>query len=73
MAVLTVTYGCKNLSLNWIDRRRTGMKFFRPIAGFSILDIKRNTEVRDGFRNIYSDKKNARNEKKLQEHLMRMQ
>ena len=43
-------YGSENWSLNRSDKRRTEaaeMRFLRPMAGYTLLDKKRSSDIRE--------------------------
>ena len=49
MAVPVLMYGNENWSLNQSDKRKieaAEMRFLRPMAGYSLLDKKRSSDIR---------------------------
>ena len=50
MAVPVLMYGSENWSLNRSDKRAieaADMRFLRPMAGYTLLDKKRSSDIRE--------------------------
>jgi hypothetical protein len=50
MAIAVLTYGSENWSLNRSDKRKIEageMRFLRPMAGYTLWDKNRSTDIRD--------------------------
>jgi hypothetical protein len=55
MEAPVVNYSCENWTINWSDKRKfesDEIKFLRSVAGFTLIDLKRNREIRNHL-NIY--------------------
>ena len=51
-AVPVLMYGSENWSLNRSDKRKievAEMRFLRPMAGYTLLDNKRSSDIREQF------------------------
>lgn len=75
MAVPMLTYGCENWTVNRSDRRKieaAEMRFLRPLAGYTLLDHKRNEDIRGELQISSILEKIDSTRKNWFEHLTRM-
>ena len=50
MAIPVLMYGSENWSLNRLDKRKSEaaeMRFLRPTVGYTLLDKKRSSDIRE--------------------------
>ena len=76
VATPILKYGCENWILNRKDNRKieaTERRFLRPLAGFTLLDHKRNTEIRDNLKIYNMTHLIEQQKRKWYEHVTRME
>ncbi|KAJ4445668.1 hypothetical protein ANN_12352 [Periplaneta americana] len=75
MSVPTLTYGSENWTLNKSDRRKieaAEMRFFRSVAGFTLLDHKRSEDIRAELKIFNLNDKLLECKEDWKEHIERM-
>jgi hypothetical protein len=73
--VLILTYASENWTKNLSDERKTEsaeMRFLRPAAGYTLLDQKRNTEVRQELNIFKLTDRIERQKENWYEYILRM-
>jgi hypothetical protein len=75
MAVAMLTYAGENLTINRSDKKKiesAEMKFLRSVAGYTLLDHKRSTDIRSELK-IFNLTERVENQKEnCHEHILRM-
>ena len=75
MAVPVLMYGSENWSLNPSDTRKieaAEMRFLRPMAGYTLLDIKRSSDIRDQLGIFNINDRLSQYKINWREHIQRM-
>ena len=76
MAVPVLMYGSENRSLNRSDKRKieaAEMRFLRPMAGYTLLDKKEVSDVREQLRIFNINDKLTQYKIDWREHIQRME
>jgi hypothetical protein len=75
VAVPMLTYASENRKINRQDKRRTEhseMGFLRPVAGYTLLDQKRGTDICPELKTFNLTERMGRKKENLHEHILRM-
>jgi hypothetical protein len=68
MAVPMLTYGSANWTINRSEKNKiesAEMKFLRSVAGYTVLDQKRSTDIRSELKNTQFNRENRKAKRKL--------
>jgi hypothetical protein len=74
MAVPMLTYASENWTINWSDKKKiesAEMKFLRSVAGYTILDQKRSTDIRSELKIFNLTERIEKQKQNWQEHILR--
>ena len=75
MTVPVLMYGIENWSLNRSDKRKIDaaeMRFLRPMAGYTLLDKERSSDIREQLRIFNINDKLTKYKINWREHIQRM-
>jgi hypothetical protein len=75
MAVPMLTYARENWTINRSDKKKTEsseMKFLRTVAGYTLLDEKRSTDIRSELKLFNSTERIEKQKENRHEHILRM-
>jgi hypothetical protein len=75
MAVLMLTYGSENWTINRSDKKKiesAEMKLLRSVAGYTVLDQKRSTDIRSELKIFNLTERIEKQKQNYHEHILRM-
>jgi hypothetical protein len=75
MAVPMLTYASENWTINRSDKKKiesAEMKFLRSVAGYTLLDQKRSTDIRSELKIFNLTERIQKQKENWHEHILRM-
>jgi hypothetical protein len=75
MAVPMLTYASENWTINRSDKKKiesAEMKFLRSVAGYTLLDQKRSTDIRSELKIFNLTERTEKQTETWHEHILRM-